>query len=199
MMNFGTSINGRRARRFGRGPASWVAARIGHGLRAEWVARNCDACEWHHSQANLGGDGRPIDYYAIEAVAARWLAANIMHGRLDRARRLRGWRMDNGLSLAAETGEALREFARRGAPPVDPPAADQSLVGATITAVRRETTRQRSRRQRYTVEHYAIRATVLAASATMLTLRGWRENRYCWTRWEARVARTTLDRLSVVA
>ncbi len=76
-MNFGTSRNGRIAQSEGRAPASTVAKWIGHGLTANWIRRHVvGSGEWHHSQANLGGDGRPTDYFDRADAAAAWLAAN---------------------------------------------------------------------------------------------------------------------------
>ncbi len=75
-MNYGTSLAGRAAQANGRAPASVVAGWIGCGVTAAWIKRHVVSTEWHHAQANLGGDGRPVDYYDQADVVAAWLSAN---------------------------------------------------------------------------------------------------------------------------
>lgn len=75
-MNYGTSINGRNAQSEGRAPASTVAKWIGNGITAAWIAKHVASNEWHHSQANLGGNGKPVVYYSREDTLALWLTSN---------------------------------------------------------------------------------------------------------------------------
>lgn len=93
-MNFGRSINARRciANRES-APASIVAGWVGNGVTAAWIARHVKTSEWHHTQANLGGNGRPTDFFTPESVAAAWLAANYAARHTSRTARARTRRM----------------------------------------------------------------------------------------------------------
>jgi len=94
-MNFGRSLAARQAIADGRWPASRVAVEVGHGCTSAWVLKHVASYEWHHVQANLGGDGRPTNFYMPEDVLAAWLAANwhaARSGNKVAARRLPGLR-----------------------------------------------------------------------------------------------------------
>ncbi|MEK6799848.1 MAG: hypothetical protein AABZ12_12855 [Planctomycetota bacterium] len=170
-MNFGTSRNGRAARREGRGPASWLAARIGGGITAAWIRANCQPSEWHHSQAGLGGDGAPVDYFSPEEVLPRWFAANLVARRTRVARR----RLFSLRQLARRyelTPAELVSAARDGkAPSLPPNAAEQAadpLLGRRVRVRRYWTERARSRHTRYSRHEETIEGTVEMATTVSL-------------------------------
>ena len=193
-MNFGTSVNGRRARDDGRGPASWCAAAVGHGVAAAWIKHHLAPSEWHHSQAGLGGDGAPVDYFDRGEVLAAWLAANWAAARAgnDTARRRlpelrqlrRAWEVEPA---------SVREAMERPCPLPEPAAVSADpLVGRWIRATRTTLERTHNRARRYQKCEEALLAWVQAASATMLTVIDWQ------TGQKHRVARHTLHGLAVL-
>ena len=167
-MNYGRSRNGQNAVASGRGPASIVAGWIGGGITAGWIRQYVASGEWHHSQANLGGDGSPTDYYSRDDALAGWYGANLAAAKAgDRTarRRLpslrairRRWAVDAGDVLdAMADGRPTRE----PEPEVDP----RFPTGETVTVDRRILARQASRRQRYIESRETATLTVARVTA----------------------------------
>lgn len=147
-MNFGTSRNGRNAKSEGRAPASTVAKWIGNGLTADWIARHVGSSEWHHSQANLGGDGRPTDYFDRTDAIAAWLAANFAARNASRTARKRC------KALVA----IAREFGVDSLPEAKPLPVKKAKLAETIIGTADLTKREYSRsRGRYRPEEVTIR------------------------------------------
>lgn len=169
-MVYGRSIRACEAIENGEGPASVVARWISNGCSAAWIARYTTAASWHHVQANLGGDGRPCDFYDRGRVLAAWLSANLVaahKGDRTACRRIPALR---ALRVAWGVRREELDLCERTAPPVAQRREADPLVGCVVLLSRRYSERTSSRRRRYEWYEQTIRCRILAATPAQLTL-----------------------------